>query len=196
MKRHRFNCLILLFSLAPFAVYANGGGPILLYANAYLFSLGQVWILGVESLYLWRILKPISYAQVLKWTFLANLESTILAGILFPTLLAGIGLFFLWLKWPNETISDFMGAFGTWIGGDNSPFAGVALVMSFLGFALTYFLSVEIEWRCIKNFLSKRKAEESVIDLRSKIYVMNLYSYGGLVAMFLIYVASYNIFRK
>ena len=74
-----------IFSLPVFC-FADGGGPILLLINGFAFSFGQVWLLSVEFFYLKYLLKPYSFSagKIFGITFLMNLISTILGGILFP----------------------------------------------------------------------------------------------------------------
>ena len=149
----------------------------MLIINAYLFTLGQVWILFAEFFYLKRAWPNLNKALVFKWTFFANLASTALGAILIPFLWAAIFGLLASIPGVEETdIGNIFWATGTWILGDNSPYGKLAMVVSGILFVATYFVTVLVEYRVFKRF---------VVPITLKqCYIFNLISYSGLVILF------------
>lgn len=182
IKRHRG---LALWTIAiPAIAYADGGGPLLLLINFYLFTIGQGWILLSEFLYLIRVWPNLKKALVFKWTLFANLASTALGALLLPFLWAAI--FGLIASIPGLSDSNLGGVFwatGTWILGDNSPYPWLAMTVSGVLFVVTYFVTVLVEYRLLKRFTYSQGAEVAPISIK-QCYLLNLISYSGLVALF------------
>lgn len=170
--------------IVPAIAYADGGGPLLLIINFYLFTVGQVWILVSEFLYLVRAWPGLKKALVFKWTLFANLASTALGAFLLPFLWAAV--FGLLASIPGVSESDIGGVFwaaGTWILGDNSPYPWLAMTVSGVLFVLTYFVTVQVEYRLLRRFINTPEAGMAQISIR-QCYMLNLISYSGLIILF------------
>ena len=171
-------------SIVPAIAYADGGGPLLLIVNFYLFSVGQVWILVAEFLYLKRVWPSLKKALVFKWIFLANLASTVLGAFLLPFLWAAV--FGLLASIPGVSERDLGGVFwatGTWILGDHSPYPWLAMTVSGVLFVLTYFVTVIVEYRLLNRFAKNQEAGVASISI-NQCYMLNIISYSGLVVLF------------
>jgi heme exporter protein D len=182
IKRKRILALSAFF--VPAIAYADGGGPLLLIINFYLFTVGQVWILLAEFLYLIRVWPGLKKALVFKWTLFANLASTALGAFLLPFLWAAV--FGLLASIPGVSESDLGGVFwatGTWILGDHSPYPWLAMTVSGVLFVLTYFVTVLVEYRLLKRFTKNQEAGVAQISIK-QCYLLNLISYSGLVVLF------------
>ncbi len=145
-------CLIcILILLLPTFCFADGGGPILLLVNGLFFSIGQIWILFFEFMFLKKLFddyshlntNPYNKRKVFKITFIMNLYSTILGAILLPFILAAV-TYLAYIKMDND-IGDILFAVGTWIAGDHTPHPGIAIVATVIGFIITYFLTVFLQ---------------------------------------------------
>jgi len=176
--------LPLWLLVIPAISYADGGGPLLLIINVYLFTVGQVWIQLAEFLYLIRVWPDLKKALVFKWMFFANLASTALGALLLPFLWAAV--FALLASIPGLSDSNLGGVFwatGTWILGDNSPYPWLAMTVSGVLFVVTYFVTVLVEYRLLKRFTISQGAEVTPISIK-QCYLVNLISYCGLVVLF------------
>lgn len=183
MKKSNIIKILFIMLLFPSICFADGGGPILLLINGYVFTLGQIWILFIEFIYLFYLLKTIisSKRKIFKITFIMNLLSTLMGAILFPLLLAIItapGLSHMQTTWGGLLM-----ACGTWIAGDHSPYPNVAMGATIVGFIITFFLTILIEKKYLKQVLLKEKVISQINILKHCIY-FNLISYLGLVALF------------
>lgn len=173
----------LVWLLFPAAAGANAGGPILLMINMLLFSFGQIWIVFSETVYLKRLHKEQTIKEVVKVVALMNLSSTLAGALLFPFLLALVGIAGAFLTGLPATkpLGEYLFALGTWVVGDNSPHAGIALTAAAIGFVVTYFLTVWIEFR----YLERKNASSTFPPTSLKhCYLLNGISYAGLVLLF------------
>jgi len=170
--------------LLPISAYAAGGGaPLLLLADFYLFSVGQIWMVGVKFFCLVRLWPERPRGEIFLWTLTVNLISTLLGAFLFPFLWAAF--FGLAASIPGiseHEISKILMAAGTWIDGDHSVYDGLATGISVFLFILIYFMTVRLEYRLLKHYASGRELRRP-ITLRH-VYRMNLFAYAGLVALF------------
>jgi len=149
-------CLFALLLATSASAFADGGGPLLLIANAYIFTLGQIWIIGIESILINRYLENHTYKKALAITVTINFVSTILGAIALPLMFAVItGYLSSSLENVDKNLSDYIFAFGTWIAGDNSPKVELAKMMTIVGFLITYFLTVWIEYKVLIKYLNK-----------------------------------------
>ena len=156
----------------------------MLIINVYLFTVGQVWILLAEFLYLIRVWPDLGKALVFKWVFFANLASTALGALLLPFLWAAV--FALLASIPGLSDSNLGGVFwatGTWILGDDSPYPWLAMTVSGVLFVVTYFVTVLVEYRLLKRLTKNQGVEVTPISIK-QCYVLNLISYCGLVVLF------------
>lgn len=171
----------------PLSAYADGGGPLLLIANAYIFTFGQVWIIGVESFLIYKYFDHLSYKKSLTLTITINFVSTILGAIILPFLFAAVtNILSNSLAEVNRTLSDFIFAFGTWIAGDHSPNIGLAKAMTIVGFFVTYFITVLMEYFVLIKYLKKYKLHIPH-DLLKFSFKLNGISYIGLILTMLIW---------
>jgi hypothetical protein len=184
MKKNTIPKIIAAVCSVPvFAHAAGGGGPLLLLIDFYLFSVGQIWMVFVEFLYLVRLWPGRSRGEIFVWTLMSNLVSTLLAAFLIPFLWASF--FAMLAAIPgvsgHETGRILMAA-GTWIGEDGSFYSGLAMGASLLLFVLIYFVTVKVEYRLLRHY-SEKITDMQDIRLRD-VYVMNLFSYAGLIFLF------------
>ena len=175
-------CLTLLF--LPSMAFADGGGPILLFISIIVFTYGQIWILSSEYIYLCFLFKKMSKLRLLLWVVLANLISTLIGGVLIPGALIIAGWYGGILGDKGFSSGYYLFALGSWVVGDYSPHAALAINMVPVWFVSTYFLTVWIEYRVIyklqkkSNLISKKK-------LLLNSFFWNLISYLGMIAIFL-----------
>ena len=182
MKK-RSVCSILFLLLFPLPLPADGGGPLLLLIDFYIFSVGQIWIVAAEFFYLARVWPDASRITILKWTVLTNLISTLLGAMILPFLWAAVfGLLSVIPGISGHEAGKVLLAMGTWIAGDNSPYVWLAMAMSAILFAVTYFATVKIEYLLLNYFMQEEGRAEAVT--MRQVYIMNLISYAGLVAFF------------
>lgn len=168
----------------PTIAYADGGGPLLLIINFYLFTVGQVWILLAEFTYLFRVFPSLKKRLILKWVLIINFASTALGAILLPFLWAAV--FGLLASIPGIADSNIGGIFwatGTWILGDHSPYPWLAMTVSGILFVATYFVTVLVEYRLLRRFTKSQGETTTPITIR-QCYVLNLISYSGLIVLF------------
>ncbi|MFA6957894.1 MAG: hypothetical protein WC538_18665 [Thermoanaerobaculia bacterium] len=176
--------LILLLALVTLSASADGGAPLLLVINLYVFSLGQVWIITSEFLYLRGKLLETSRAKLLGWVTVTNLVSTAVGALIIPFIWAVLFLVLSGLGSPNlPTLAGVLAAIGTWIIGDRSPYVWLAFSASAVLFVLTYFVTVWLEHRTLV-FLLNRAGLPCPAELRKTVAVMNLISYAGLILLF------------
>jgi hypothetical protein len=181
MKSKHIILSILIVLFLPSVCFADGGGPILLIINGYAFSIGQVWILTAEFIYLFLLLRKtgLPKLKIFKINFIMNMLSTLLGAFLFPFLLAVVtlpGAFFMHTKWGGLLM-----ALGTWIAGDNSPYPYVALGAAIVGFIITFFLTLWIEYKYLKRLAEKKQI---IVSFKHCVY-LNLISYAGLIIIFI-----------
>ena len=163
--------------MTPLFLLADGGGPILALVNFSLFTFGQVWIMGVEWLYLRRQLDPKSL-PLGSWIVGINFASAAAGAIALPVLWAVLTMVVSECM-PRSDAADVLLALGTWIIGDNSPHVGLAMSAAGVGFLLTYFPTVWIEFALLRRLLARR--EIVLPHLKRHVYVFNALSYAGLV---------------
>lgn len=175
---------LMLFGLSASA-YANGGGPLLLIVNFMLFTYGQVWILGIETLLFQKVFRGAKFTVVLKWVFLGNLASTLIGALLVPLVWAAIFGFLGNSLWENE-VGKVLFALGTWIAGDNSPHPKLAMAASIVGFVVAYFITVYVERKVFVHAMNKGELPAKD-DLLKYCYGVNAVSYAGLIGLFLYY---------
>ncbi len=184
MKIKRQGALAFSLISVPAVSFADGGGPLLLIINFYLFTVGQVWILFSEFLFLSRVWPGLGKVLVFKWTLFANIASTVLGALLLPLLWAAV--FGLLASIPGVSDSGLGGvlwATGTWILGDHSPYPWLAMTVSGILFVVTYFVTVQVEYHLLARFVKSQG--EAVAPLsKSQCYVLNLVSYCGLLVLF------------
>jgi hypothetical protein len=179
--------IICLIILLPAKAYANGGGPLLLILNAYIFVVGQVWIAGSET-YVYKRNANLSLKESLKEVVLINLISTVVVGLGFPFILAVIGGIGSFLP---EPIGPLFFLLGTWIV-DKVPYdINLLPYVMAVGFVATYFLTVFFESWCLNKYW-KRKKIETTITAKKLSWYANSVSYGGLVAISGIYYLFTN----
>ena len=180
MKLRYIILSILSIFFYPAVCFADGGGPILLLINGYAFTIGQIWIIAAEFIYLWLLLKKaaVPKLKVFKVTFMMNLLSTLLGAFLFPFLLALAtlpGVFYMQTKWGGILM-----ALGIWVAGDNSPYPNIAIGSALVGFVITFFLTLWIEYKYLKQVAEK---QQIVVSFKHCVY-LNLISYAGLIALY------------
>ena len=172
----------MVFSLIITApAYADGGGPILLLISFYLFVAGQVWIILSEFIYMRLLHREEPCRSTLKTVVLMNLVSMILGGLTLPFLLALIGLAGAFMHGTKlEILGSYIFALGTWVAGDNSPHATLAVASAGVGFVGTYFITVYVE----RWYLARRtsKGIYPSTNLRH-CYCLNAISYAGLILL-------------
>lgn len=176
----------LCLCAAPSLASADGGGPLLLIINGYLFTAGQAWILLVEFLYLIRVWPALGKGLVFKWTLYANLASTLLGALLLPLLWAAV--FGLLASLPPVADTELGGLFwatGTWILGDHSPYPWLAMTASGVLFVVTYFVTVQVEFRLLGRLAGGQEPVVAPISIK-QCYLLNLVSYSGLVVLFVL----------
>ena len=163
----------------PSLALADGGGPILLLLNFPLFTVGQIWIVAVE----WVLLRPriqVAPSTLFKWILLANLASAALCALGLPFVWAVMTAVLSSMVWDTEA-GKLVFAIGTWIAGDESPHPTLALWATGVGFIVTFFPTVFIEWRLIRRWLAREEGQPPGL-LRSVVRA-NLVSYLGLVVL-------------
>ena len=175
--------VILLFASAP--VFANGGGPLLLYWNLAAFIFGSIFIVIIEA-YVYRTKGGISKTNSLKDSFIANLWSTVLIGFGFPLVLAAItgGL--------SEALPSQQGYFlaiGTWlVDWMQFPKATVAFVYFWL--VVSFLLTVPLEQYVLSKRWSKR-GEPASANATRLCWLGNSATYALLlVALTLVFLVS------
>ncbi len=178
--------IILLVTLFLFTLpaYADGGGPLLLLLNLYLFTLGQIWILLSEGFYIRKLFPTVSLSERIWWVIYFNFISTIAGAFIIPFIWAAIfGLLSIIPVISTTIAGDILTAMGTWVVGDNSPYPWLAITMSGALFVLTYFLTVWIEYKLLIRLLNK-----NVIPIPNKLmrhsYIFNFISYIGFIILF------------
>ncbi len=179
---------LCLIALVPLPAFADGGGPVLLLVNGFLFTIGQVWILSAEFVYLTRRAPSIPKWRLAKWVVGANFVSTLGGALFIPFAWATVFALLSFIgPWRNSTFGGFLMACGTWIVGDNSPFPWLAMTMTAILFVGTYFATVWIEYRLLLQW-DAGKTLMAEHGLRT-VYVMNAISYAGLIVMFICGIA-------
>lgn len=182
MKRKRIFIPALLMAW-PVCAFADGGGPLLLLIDFYIFSVGQVWIVAAEFFYLAKIWQDLSRMIIAKWTILTNLISAILGAMIFPFLWSALfGLLSIVPGISGHEAEKILMAIGTWLVGDNSKYAWLAMAASAILFAATYFVTVKIEYLLLNYFMQEDERPEPIT--MKQVYIMNLISYIGLVVLF------------
>jgi len=183
-RTNRWARLVLLLALVALPARADGGAPLLLLINLYVFSFGQVWIIASEFFCVRGKLLVLSRQRLLGWVTVTNLVSTAVGALIIPFIWAVLFLILSGIGSPNlPTLEGALAAIGTWIIGDNSPFVWLAFTASAVLFVLTYFVTVWLEYR-IFVFLLARAQLAAPADLRRTVAIMNLISYIGLVVLF------------
>jgi len=176
--------LTLVLALVALPVSADGGAPLLLVINLYVFSFGQVWIIASEHLFLRGKLPETSGAKLLGWVTVTNLVSTAVGALIIPFIWAVLFLVLSGLGSPNlPTLAGVLAAIGTWIIGDRSPYVWLAFSASAVLFVVTYFVTVWLEHRILVLLLERAELPPPA-NLRKTVAVMNLISYVGLVLLF------------
>lgn len=178
---------VLPLVLVPGVAWADGGGPLLLIINCYLFSIGQLWILSSEYLYLLKRFPAAPKGRLLVGLLLINIVSTLGGALLIPLVWALVLMFLALLAgagpWSNTTATNVLGALGTWVIGDNAPYPWLTMIMSGVLFVVTYFATVWIEYRMLVNW-----PEWDVVPLENELlrasFRMNAISYAGLIGLF------------
>lgn len=170
--------IILVVVGIPTAVYADGGGPLLLFLNGYVFFIGQVWIVLSEFAVFQIVLKgeeKENMIQVLK----INILSTCVIGLGFPLLLAIIGLAGSFL--PDPLGKNFL-LLGTWVM-DRVPYDVTLLpyVVS-AGLFVTFFLTVLFEARCLQAHWDAKQCQHQVKAITLS-WMANTLSYCGLCGL-------------
>jgi hypothetical protein len=173
-----------LVALMPIPAFADGGGPLLLIFNGFLFTFGQAWILLAEFVYLAKRAPAVPKGKLAKWVLGANLVSTLGGAFLIPLLWGAVFGFLSYVgPWRDSDFGGFLIAFGTWVAGDNSPYPQLAMFMSGLLFIATYFATVWIEYRLLLRWDSAK--ELTTHNALRTVYTMNAISYAGLVILFI-----------
>jgi len=172
-----------LLLLIPSICVADGGGPILLIINGLVFLMGQVWILISEYSYLYFLFKKLSLPKIkiFKATVVMNVLSTLIGAILFPLALAVVtfpGTLYSKSRWGGLLMAS-----GSWVAGDSSPFKQVAIGAAIVGFVITYFLTVWIEYRYLDKWFRRH---EIVVpgNFLKHCFMLNGVSYLGLIILF------------
>ena len=168
--------ILFIIILLPSTAYANGGGPLLLFLNAGIFIVGQVWIIGAET-YVYMNKAKLSRKESLFQVVGVNLISTIVVGLGFPFMLAVIGGIGSFLP---EPVGPYFFLLGTWVV-DKVPYDIELLpyVMG-IGFLVTYFLTVYFEAWCLETYWNRRKIE-TAITAKNLSWYANTFSYIGLI---------------
>ena len=182
--KHLITAAVLASLTLAAPARADGGPPILLMVNAYLFSCGQIWILLTESLYLRRLFPRLDLPTRIDWVVHMNIVSTLVGAFLIP--LAWATLFCLLSRTPGlrETGAGvLLMAAGTWPSGADTPFPPLAVAAATCLFAFSYFTAVWIEYRLLARRMRKKLMDRRP-DLLRHSYAFNAISYAGLVALF------------
>lgn len=183
--------VILTVSLLfPVHCLADGGGPLLLFINWEVFSAGQIWIILSEFLYLVYFVKAISRFKLFGWVILINALSSFSCAILFPVALAYPMLLSELLVSTTHVqlsmnIQQVLAVLSTTVceGCPNR----YSIILACVGFAVTYFLSVWIEYRLFYN-LQKPFNIFTRAQVLKHSYLWNLLSYSGLIYLFFHYL--------
>ena len=186
----------LLLALVPTMALANGGGPILLIVNGFLFTIGQIWIVLAEFFYLARRAPNVPKWRLLKLVVGINVASTLGGALLLPLLWAAVFAALSALgPWRDSTFGGVLIALGTWVVGDNSPFPWLALASSSVLFVGTYFATVWIEYRLMQRWSISNRLSLAT-DVLSLSYRMNALSYLGLIILFVLGVTIFKGTRR
>lgn len=183
MKRSSILSILLLVIVALIMVpvlpaYADGISPLLAAISFKIFLFGQVWILLSETVYIKILLKKVRYLTVFYWTFLINAVTTLIGGLIIPSIIFILIAFSL----PIED------------GQHQSPLAlkffqlldskgGSTLLAGFL-FIITYILSALIEGALLYKLQKNKVGFEKKFLLKHS-FGWNLVSYVGLLAIYL-----------
>lgn len=175
--------LICAAVLIPRIAFADGGGPLLLIINGFVFSVGQIWILLSEFGYLcWR-LPSIKRSRLAGWTLGINVISTSAGAILIPLTWAAVfGLLSFVGPWRDTSLGDALLAAGTWVADGNAQYAWLAMTVSALLVVVTYFVTVWIQYRFLLAW-GRREIQIPSREVLKLSYVMNGLSYAGLVVL-------------
>ncbi|WP_164513245.1 hypothetical protein [Thiosocius teredinicola] len=168
-------------------VFANGGGPLLLYWNLFAFLFGSVFIVLIEA-YVYGANGAISKANALKDSIIANLWSTLLIGFCVPLVVAAItGIL-------SESMPSHQGlylAVGTWVF-DQMQYPNVSVAFIYVWLGVSYLLTVQLEhYVLFKRWL--KRGEAAVVKVKRLCWVSNSVTYSLLlVALSLVLWLSYT----
>lgn len=171
-----FGLMVLLIASPTYAIVAV---PFLFIGNLFLFSIGLVWVVISESLYLKRLFPKAPMQRLLGTVVMMNIISTIMGALAIPLIVALTGVFIaeastnLGLK----KIASIGFVLGTWIlDGVSVP---LALIANLVGFFLCYVATVFIE----KRYLAKKHTElgSSIPVTFRQCAEFNAISYFGLL---------------
>ena len=184
MRKSLIRALVLLGALAcSSAAWADAGGPLLLLVNLFAFSVGQVWILFAEYVYLFVRLPSVPPGRLFKLVVLVNLWSTVGGAILIPFVWAAVFLGLSAATSNNRSMSDVLGYLGTWIVPGNSEFAWLAFPASAFVLVLTFIATIFIEYKLMARWKEKYALPDPPL-LKKFAIEMNAVSYAGLVLIF------------
>jgi len=161
---------------------ADAGGPLLLIINLYVFSLGQVWILLSEFVYLFMRMPP-GTRQLPKLVFLLNFWSTLGGAFLIPFAWSICFLGFSALAGKNQAASDVLAFAGNWAMPGNSEFSWLLIPSTAILFLVTFAGTVAIEYKLMNRWRDRYGLPDRQTLKRWSIE-MNLISYLGLLAFF------------
>ena len=163
----------------PSPAYADGGAPLLLLINLPLFTIGQIWIVGIEW-YLLRNQIKVAKQTLLCWVVAANAMSALICAFGLPALWAALTLLVSAVAGDSELGTTLL-ALGTWFTVDTIPRKSIALIAAGLGFVTTYFPTVWIELTLLRRLLVKH--DQQVSNLTRSVVTANLASYAGLMVL-------------
>jgi hypothetical protein len=178
----------LLLTMVPVTAWADGGGPVLIFAGPVVFLVGQVWILVAEVVVLRRLAKTIPWPDAWGDIVAANLRSYLLVGILLPVVVSVVGIALgaalgsllevAGLKALADIVAPTVMGFSGMVYDD----ATVAKVLPYglvTWFVVTFFLSVRVEGRVLQRRWSARNLRPPVSPQRAS-WIINGVSYAGL----------------
>lgn len=165
-------------------VNADAGGPLLLIINLYVFSLGQVWILLSEFVYLFMRMPPgTQQVQVSKLVLLLNFWSTLGGAFLIPLAWSVCFLGFAAAARKDLTASNVLAYVGNWAMPGESEFSWLLIPSTALLFLITFAGTVAIEFKLL-NHWRERYGLPDRKTLKRWTIEMNLISYLGLIVFF------------
>lgn len=180
--QHKYILLFLLLCITTH-LYADAGAPLLLLINVQLFTLGQIWIILSEFLYLIFVLNTIFKKTIFGWVLLFNIISTLIGAFLFPLLLGLFGMLGFIKPLEDKPYGKIIPAFFTWIMGDKSPYLSLAVSMTIIYFIISYFITVWIEYTIICRLINRKEIDKP-LNLLMHVFIFNAISYLGLILLF------------
>lgn len=180
MKVKNKALLAVFLAFLPTLVYANGGGPLLLFISGSAFIFGQVWILFIET-FLLKKASGLDAKTTFKHVFIANLVSTIIVGLGFPFVLAIITGLAMELPQPY---GGYGSALGTWVY-EGAPYIKHLGYISLVWLLVTFLLTVFCEKAFYKWYWRKVGFAPS-FSINKFIWQAHAASYLGLLIIVMV----------